>query len=88
MQNLPTYKDCSEATKNNSATPLQSFIEENEPAGDQDKSWRSELLDAVNYVELKAVKSFIEWHGSVTVHENMNAEQMFEAYQNHLNMVL
>ena len=42
---LPSWKQCAEAHKAESASALQEFIYENEPAGDKDGVWRSMLVD-------------------------------------------
>jgi hypothetical protein len=50
---LPTYEECEVAVQNGSASALQRFIYENEPAGIEDQKWRRELRAALNEIATK-----------------------------------
>lgn len=48
---IPEWKDAADAYDEGVATPLESFIANNEPAGPEDKAWREELSDLIEYIE-------------------------------------
>jgi len=41
---LPSWEECSAAVRAGIASPLQAFIEGNEPAGKDDVEWRASLF--------------------------------------------
>lgn len=50
IESLPEWEECSDAFQESKSSPLQTFIAENEPAGDKDsKKFRRELLALINF---------------------------------------
>jgi len=47
---LPTWDQCLERDVRETATPLEQFILDNEPAGQQDRRWREQLTKAVQFI--------------------------------------
>jgi hypothetical protein len=55
---LPTWSECLEREFSNTATPLEQFILDNEPAGQQDQRWREQLTKAIQFtIEQKDPKT-------------------------------
>jgi hypothetical protein len=50
MVNIPKWEDAAEAVKNESASPLDLFVYNNEPAGLQDVEFRTQLQALLDYV--------------------------------------
>ena len=47
---LPTWSECLEREFRNTATPLEQFILDNEPAGQLDRRWREQLTKAIQFI--------------------------------------
>ena len=52
---IPTWQEAKEAIESGSCTPLDVFVFDNEPAGDEDeKKFRLELQAAIDFVQSNA----------------------------------
>lgn len=47
---IPTYEKAIQAWTDGTFDPLELFVYDNEPAGDEDQKWRESLQNVVNYV--------------------------------------